>query len=168
VRAGVENEMVIPSGNYAKRLGNGSLADPSGHEHTKADVTGKVVVAIFTVPNMSQGGTQEKWSKILAEDPATKISDRVFLALVEDMSQAGWTKGMARDQMKSDFTENSRPFLILDETGAEIKKFGVPPNTTRILIYDKQGRLRDVEVNLKDVAATDRRIKEITSYLMKE
>ncbi len=157
--------MVIPPGDYAKKMGDHTMADPSGTTHTKADVAGKVVVAIFTIPNMSHGDTQEKWSKILANDPPTKVSDRVFLVLVEDMSQAGWTKGMARSQMKKEFTSGSRPFLVLDETGDVIKRFGVPPNTTRILIYDKQGQLRDVEVNLKDTAKTDKRIKDITQEL---
>jgi hypothetical protein len=162
------DEMAIPPGNYSKQMGTAVLADPSGVTHSKADVANKVVVAIFTIPNMSHGSTQEKWAKVLANDSATKVSDRVFLVLVEDMSQAGWTKGMARDSMKKEFTSGSRPFLILDENGDVIKRFGVPANTTRILIYDKRGRLRDVEIDLKDVATTDRRIKKFTQQLMEE
>ena len=161
-------EMNIPPGNYAHQLGTRALKDPSGAEHSRQEVAGKVVVGIFTAPNMSQGDTQEKWSKILADDPATKLSEEVSLILVEDMSQAGMFKGIARSDMKKEFTPNSRPFLILDENGDVLKKFGVDRNKTEILIYDKKGKLRDVETDLSNQDLVAHRVKEISKKLMAE
>ena len=117
---------------------------------------------------MSQGGRQEKWSHLLANQPATMISDSVALVLVEDMSQAGAFKGAALDNMKKQFTPYSRPFLILDQTGAILKEFGVPRGRTEILIYDKQSMLRDVETDLDDQDVTVQRIKTITMRLLAE
>jgi hypothetical protein len=161
-------EMNLPSGNYAHQLGTGSLADPSGATHTRQEVRHKVCVAIFSAPNMSQGGRQEKWSDLLATQPATKVSDKVGLFLVEDMTQAGMFKGMALDSMKKQFTPHSRPFLILDQTGDVFKRFGVSRGTTVILIYDKEGKLRDVESDLDDQDKTTHRVKEITKQLLAE
>jgi predicted transcriptional regulator len=159
-------EMNMPQGNYATHLGTRALKDPSGATHTSQEVKGKVVVGIFSAPNMSQGGRQEKWSDLLATQPDTKVSNDVALVLVEDMTQAGMFKGMALDSMKKQFTPNSRPFLILDEDGSVLKKFGVAHNKTVILIYDKTGKLRDAEENLDDQATTVHRVKVITKKLL--
>jgi hypothetical protein len=161
-------EMHLPPGDYATHMDTTPLADPSGTTHTRQEVKGKVVVAIFSAPNMSQGSTQEKWSKLLAQDPKTKLSDSLALVLVEDMSQAGAFKGMALDNMKSQFTPHSRPFLILDQTGAVLKQFGVPRGKTAILIYDKSGTLRDVEADLSNQDTTVHRITVITTTLLNE
>ena len=167
IRAG-DLQMTIPPGNYKHELGTSKLADPSGTSHGKQEVAGKVVVAIFSVPNMSQGDRQQKWADILATDPKTKVSDSVALVLVEDMSQAGWTAGMARSSMKKDFKPDSRPFLIIDEKGDVTKRFGVVSNKTEILIYDQTGKLRDVETNLDNEDTTVHRIKVITKKLQAE
>jgi len=160
--------MNLPEGDYAKHLGTRTLTDPSGTTHSKKEIAGKVVVGVFTAPNMSQGDTQEKWANLLANEPSTKISDEVGLFLVEDMSQAGMFKGMALSSMKKQFTPKSRPFLILDQDGSVLKRFGVPRGTTRILIYDKNGTLRDVEENLDDQDTTIQRVKSITKRLLAE
>ncbi|MCE0484513.1 MAG: hypothetical protein LV479_09775 [Methylacidiphilales bacterium] len=160
--------MYLPEGNYATHIGTRTISDPSGATHTKKEVAGKVVVAIFSAPNMSQGGRQEKWSDLLANQPATKLSDDVALFLVEDMSQAGMFKGMALDQMKKEFTPKSRPFLILDQDGSVLKRFGVPRGSTQILIYDKNGTLRDVETDLDNQDKTIYRLKSITKRLLAE
>ncbi len=160
--------MTIPPGDYAKQIGTRSLQDPSGTTHSKQEIKNKVVVGIFTAPNMSQGGTQEKWANLLANQSNTKVSNVVVLILVEDMSQAGMFKGMARSSMKKEFTPTSRPFLILDEDGSVLKRFGVEEGTTQILIYDKTGKLRDVEEDLKDESKVDNRVKSITKQLLAE
>jgi hypothetical protein len=160
--------MVLPEGNYATHIGTRSIADPSGATHTRKEIAGKVVVAIFSAPNMSQGDKQEKWSDLLATQHDTKLSDEIALFLVEDMSQAGWFKGIALSDMKKQFTPHSRPFLILDEDGSVLKKFGVPRGATQILIYDKNGTLRDVETDLDDQDKTIHRIKSITRRLLDE
>ena len=163
-------QMVIPPGHHAPKIGTRPLADPSGATHTRQEVAGKVCVAIFSAPNMSQGDKQEKWSDLLANKSATKISDSVVLILIEDMSQAGPFKDMALDSMKKHFTPKSRPFLILDQDGSVFKKFGVPRDKTEILIYDKNSNLRDVEIKLgeDDEENTLRRIKAITRRLLAE
>jgi len=161
-------EMTIPTGNYQHQLGTAKLADPSGTSHSKAEVAGKVVTAIFSAPNMSQGDKQQKWADLLATNPDTKVSNKVTLVLIEDMTQAGMFKGMARSSMKKDFAPGSRPFLILDETGDVFKRFGVSKGNTEILIYDKTGKLRDVETNLDDQATTVHRVKVITAKLLAE
>lgn len=160
--------MNMPPGNYQKHLGSRSIADPSGKTHSRAEVRGKVVVCIFSAPNMSQGDIQQKWADLLANNPKTKVDDRVVLVLAEDMSQAGMFKGIARDSMKKDFTPDSRPILILDETGEFFKRFGVPRGRTMILIYDKQSQLRDVEPDLKDEKVVDHRVKVISHKLEEE
>jgi len=160
--------MHLPPGTYATQIDTTPLADPSGATHTRLEVKGKVVVAIFSAPNMSQGGTQEKWSNLLANQPTTRISDSVALFLVEDLSQAGAFKGIALDNMRKQFTPTSRPFLILDQNGAVLKKFGVPRGKTEILIYDKASMLRDVESDLDDQDATIQRIRAITAVLLAE
>jgi len=161
-------EMNLPPGDYARSIGTRSISDPSGATHTKEEIKGKVVVAIFSAPNMSQGGRQEKWADLLANQPDTKVSDAVALFLVEDMSQAGMFKGMALDSMKKQFTPKSRPFLVLDQHGSVLKKFGVPRNKTVILIYDKKSNLRDVETDLDQQDLTIQRVKAITKRLLAE
>ena len=170
-RGADDNAMNVPPGsNYMQNIGLHSLADPSGHVHTRQEVAGKVCVAIFSAPNMSQGDRQERWSHLLADKPETKLSSQVALILVEDMTQAGAFKQMALDSMKKSFTPHSRPFLILDEDGKVFKKFGVVRDKTEILVYDKRGNLRDVETKLgeDDEENTVRRLKAITQKLLAE
>ena len=158
----------IPSGYSKQRIGTIKLADPSGAFHSRSEIAGKVVVIIFSIPSMSQGDRQETWAGLLADNPKTKVSDAVGLVLIEDMSQAGMFKGIARDRMKKEFKPDSRPFLILDETGISRKRWGVPENKTQIMIYDKQGLLRDIETNLDLQDATLHRIQAITHQLLAE
>src|SRR5579871_413913 len=71
-------DMQIPPGDYTRQLGNGSLDDPSGAPHSRREATGKIIVAIFSIPNMSQGGYQEKWANLLANQSDTKLPKSVF------------------------------------------------------------------------------------------
>jgi hypothetical protein len=160
-------DMQIPPGDYTRQLGNGSLDDPSGAPHTRREAAGQVIVAIFSIPNMSQGSYQEKWSNLLADQSDTKLPKSVFLVLFEDMAHAGLFEGIARSDLKKQFTKGSRPLVVLDETGAIFKKYGVPRDKTEILIYDKKGVLRDVEADLSesDSEKTVTRIHAITRAL---
>ncbi len=90
------------------------------------------------------------------------------LFLVEDLSQAGMFRGVALDSMKKQFTPHSRPFLILDQDGSILKKFGIAHNETAILIYDRHSRLRDVETDLDNQTVTVHRVKVITTRLLNE
>lgn len=153
--------MTIPSGFFAKNIGKSALSDPSGTTHTRQEVAGKVVVAIFSAPTPSQGDSQKQWSDSLA----TELPGSIVLVLVEDMTEAGLFKGIALSDMKQQFSPHSRPFLILDQTGAVFKKFGVPRDKTVILIYDKTGKLRDAETNLGDAKSTLQRVQGIAHEL---
>jgi hypothetical protein len=160
--------MQIPPGHYTRQLGNGSLDDPTGVAHTRQEAKGQVIVAIFSIPNMSQGNYQEKWANLLGHQRDTKLPTSVFLVLFEDMAQAGMFQGIARSDMKEQFTKGSRPLLVLDETGSIFTKYGVPRDKTEILIYDKKGALRDVETDLDDSDTILHRIHAITEMLRKE
>ncbi len=89
----------------------------------------------------------------------------MFLVLFEDMAHAGMFKGVARSDLKKQFTKGSRPLVVLDETGSIFTKYGVPRDKTEILIYDKKGVLRDVEADLRDSDKTVGRIHSITRAL---
>ena len=156
--------MKVPPGEHVPRVTVIGLKDPAGKLHTRQEVSGKVVVAIFSVPTSGQGDTQKKWSKLLAEQ--SNVPSKAVLLLVEDMTQAGAFKGMAEGKMKSEFKPDSRPLLLLDEKGDVTKRFDVPKDKTEILIYDKKGTLRDVESKLDDEDATLHCIKTITAKLL--
>ena len=162
---GVETpKMFIPDGNYAKKIGNHSLDDPSGKSHNRQEVLNQVVVAIFSIPNMSQGGKQERWAELLADNSKTKLNDKIALFLIEDMKQSSF-RGMARNRMEKEFHPKVRPFLLLDETGKVRERFGVPPNTTAVLIYDKESNLRHVE-NTPPTLESAQRVKIIAEGLL--
>lgn len=156
--------MTIPSGYQAKNLGSSVVADPTGVTHTKKEVAGKVVVALFSAPTPSQGDLQKQWSNGLA----AALPKSVAFILVEDMTQAGLFKGIALSDMKSEFSPHDRPFLVLDQNGAVVKKFGVPRDKTVVLIYDTTGKLRDVEANLGNAGAATARIVAIAKQLQAE
>jgi len=163
-------QTALPASDYVRMLGAYELADPSGAMHTEQEVTKKVCIVIFTVPDMNQGDMQQAWSDLLANKPETKVPDTVALLLLEDISQAGFFKDMALDSMKKQFTPQSRPLVLMDQDGGFCKRFGLPPDTTEIFIYDKKGVLRDVETKLgeDDQDATMARIKTITQILLAE
>jgi predicted transcriptional regulator len=81
------------------------------------------------------------------------------------MTQAGLFKGIALSEMKKEFSPHDRPFLILDQDGAVVKKFGVTKDKTVVLIYDQKGKLRDVEENLGNQSAETNRIVAIAKQL---
>ncbi len=149
-----------------EKVGRTPLKDPAGVSHTHLALEGRVGVVIFSVPDMSQGPSQRRWSAFLANDPASRVSDRVALVLVENMALAGAFSGEARDKMKEQFVTKKRPFLLLDETGETFRQFRIPRDRTEILIFDRSGTVRDVEQDLDDRAATIARIKAITSQLL--
>ena len=165
-RAQAQNvAMHVPPGTHATQFAATPLKDPAGKTHTSQELHGKVVVVIMSAPNSSQGGAQQKWSKLLADQEDTKLPAKVSLMLVEDMPEAGMFKGIAMDKMKKEFKPDSRPLLLLDEDGHVFSRFGVPKDKTEILIFDKHGRLRDVETKLDDQSTTVQRIKAITTKL---
>jgi hypothetical protein len=159
--------MMIPSGQRGARVGSDPLSDPAGEVHTHLAISGRVGVVIFSVPDMSQGPSQRRWSRILANDPASMLPDSVALVLVEDMAAAGPFRDEARHDMTDQFKRKKRPLLLLDESGAIFQQYQISRNRTEILIFDQGGRLRDVEQNLDDQQATIGRIKSITSELQR-
>jgi hypothetical protein len=156
--------MKVPPGEHTPPITAIGLKDPVGKLHTRQEVSGKVVVAIFSVPTSGEGDTQKKWSKLLADH--SNVPSKAVLILIEDMTQAGAFKGMAQDKMKSEFKPDSRPLLLLDQKGDVTKRFDIPKGKTQILIFDKKGTLRDVEANLDSEETTLHRVKTITAKLL--
>ncbi|ACD82111.1 hypothetical protein [Candidatus Methylacidiphilum infernorum] len=158
----------IPYEGYAHHLPFPFLIDPLGIKHPREMFIGKISVFIVSVPNMSQGRKQEKWAKLLGEDPKTKLPSEVALILVEDISHAGFFKAMALSHIKKHFDEHSRPFPVIDYNGTLTRDFGVAKNSTQILIYDKSGNLYEVEKNLDNVDLTLNRIHKAIQRLERE
>jgi len=125
---------------FPSSIPKGSLKDPLGNIFSTNGKLTKPVVVIFTVPSMAQGGNQKSWAKALAADPSTKLPDSVGFFMVENMAQAGFGS-VARDEMKHEYHLGDRPVLLLDEDGAENKTFGIPRNTTCVLVYSRQNKL---------------------------
>jgi hypothetical protein len=149
---------------FATSIPKGSLRDPQGVLHTSTGQLTQPVVAIFSVPSMAQGGNQEKWSQRLAEDPKTKLPKSVGFYLIEDMKQTGFSE-MARDRMKKEYGKGDRPILLLDETGAIGKEFGIPRNTTCILVYSRENRLVHSEMGPATDEAVARVRKKVAQLL---
>lgn len=159
--------MSLPPGNYARKLGSNAVEDPSGAIHTKQEVRGRVMVGIFITPNLTEG-VKRRWAYLLADKASTRLPDSVALVMIENIAAAGGFKKMGKDSVKSDFIKGERPFTVLDYTGRVFKRFGISGTKTEILIFDKKGRLRDVENDLSDEALTLRRVRSIVAYLEKE
>ena len=159
-------KMNLPPGMETARAGGVTLHDPDSLSHPRLDLGGRVGVVIFSVPDMSQGPSQRRWSAFLADKPESRVSDKIALVLVENMAEAGPFKEEARSNMKEKFALKKRPFLLLDETGATCQRFGILRDRTEILIFDKTGALRDVEQDLSDKDQTIARVKAITAQLL--
>ena len=142
-----------------------TLQDPAGKPHHRLAVDGKIGVVIFSVPDMSQGPSQRRWSRILASDPSSRLPDSVALVLVENMALSGPFRDEARDDMQKQFTAKKRPFLLLDESGNVSKRFGILRDRTEVLIFDQKGQLRDVEDNLDNRDQVEARIKSVVAGL---
>lgn len=117
-----------------------SLKDPLGNIHTSTGKLIQPVVVIFSVPSMAQGDNQKGWAKALGTDSATKLPNSVGFYLVENMNQAGFGS-VARNEMKKKYRLGDRPVLLLDEDGSESKTFGIPRNTTCVLVYSRSNKL---------------------------
>lgn len=161
--AGAAPPMTVPADGYLRRLDNDALLDPAGVRHSTDRVRGRVVVILFSIPDLGQGDNQKRWSALLADDPDTRLPKSAAFALIEDMAQAGFP-GLARDEMRRKFSPGERPVLLLDEKGAMTKRFGIPRDRTQVLIYDKSGILRHVETrDPTPAAAAD--VKRIVTAL---
>jgi hypothetical protein len=158
--------MMVPLGQRGEEVDENPLGDPAGAVHGRLAIGGRVGVVIFSVPDMSQGPSQRRWSRFLADDPASMLPGSVALVLVENMAEAGPFQEQARHEMAEQFKRKKRPFLLLDDTGATFRRYEIPRDRTEILVFDQSGRLRDVEQDLDDQQATIARIKTITSQLL--
>jgi hypothetical protein len=124
---------------YRASIPVGSLRDPHTILHSFNGNLTRPVVAIFSIPTMSQGGIQERWAEALADDPKTRLPDSVGLYLVEDMVTG--MREVARKQMKKQYKSGQRPVVLLDEDSAIREKFGIPKGKTCVLVYSRQNRL---------------------------
>jgi hypothetical protein len=132
----------VPSG-YRTSIPVGSLRDPQNMVHAFNGKLTRPIVAIFSIPNMSQGGTQERWASALADDPGTRLPDTVGLFLVEDMV-TGFSD-LARKEMKKQYVPGQRPVVLLDEDSAIREKFGVAKGKTCVLVYSRENKLAYVQ-----------------------
>lgn len=132
----------VPPG-YRASIPIGSLRDPQNMVHAFNGKLTRPVVAIFSIPNMSQGGTQERWANALADDPQTRLPDTVGLFLVEDMV-TGFSD-IARKEMKKQYVPGQRPVVLLDEDSAIREKFGVAKGKTCVLVYSQENKLVHVQ-----------------------
>lgn len=129
---------------YLSSIPAGALPDPHGRIHTTEGKLTRPIVAIFSVPNLSQGSIQEKWAKELSENPETKLPDDVGLYLIEDMKEATFKK-TARKEMQKQYKSGDNPIVLIDENGTYRKKFRVPKGETCVLIYNHKNQLQHVQ-----------------------
>lgn len=141
-----------------------SLKDPLGNIHTSTGKLAQPVVVIFSVPSMAQGGNQKGWANALGADPKTKLPKSVGFYLVENMSQAGFGS-VARDEMKKKYRLGDRPVLLLDEDGSESKTFGIPRNSTCVLVYNRSNKLVWAEKGPATEAAVARVRQKVAAML---
>ena len=117
------------------------LLDPLGTEFNDEQFKNRGVVLIATAPIKDQGDAQQAWHDAL-EAHADKTGPAVVM--LEDMSQS-WFRPIVLARM----TELHRPgapiVLLLDESGATRKNFGVAENATVVFAFSPAGKLVAVE-----------------------
>lgn len=135
----------------AKKLPEFSLKDPAGQTFTHKSVSKKGVVLVVTAPILKEASNQEEWSKYLEE---TKGDSKAKLVFLEDMEPSAF-KGMARKEMKKEYTTGQETILLLDEDGEVRQKLGVREKKTMILVYNKKRKLIHIEAGRpsRDAAA---------------
>jgi hypothetical protein len=146
---------------YLKSIPAGSLPDPHGKIYTTDGKLTRPVIAIFSVPDWSQGPVQEKWAKQLADDPVTRLPDLVGLYLIEDMSEAMFRE-TARKEIKKQYNSGDRPVILIDEQGTYRKRFQVDKGETCVLVYDQNNQLRLIEKG----KATEAAVKNIRKTVL--
>ena len=125
------------NGRYVSAMPSFKLKDPYDKEHSATAFKGKPTVLILTIPNVKHGDRQSRWSRWLKKKG---WPDSVNFVLVQDMSQSN-VKDKARASMKKKFKPDTKPLLLLDETGAVRRSFRVQNDETVLLIFDKTGKV---------------------------
>jgi predicted transcriptional regulator len=119
------------------KLPSFTLPDPRGEMHSSAQLIANGLVVIVSSPILHDKTPQEKWSRLLVE---TKGNHQASLILIEDLSASEF-QGIARQEMKKDWQPGSLPLLLEDKTGRTSGAFGVGKESTKVLVYDKNGNL---------------------------
>lgn len=117
------------------------LKDPLDAEFTDAHFKPRGLVLVATSPIESQGRTQQAWHAELS----THV-DRSGPALVmlEDLSQS-WFRPLVLAKMREEYRRGAPIVLLLDESGATRRAFGVAENATVAFAFDRSGKLAAVE-----------------------
>jgi hypothetical protein len=149
------------SNKYLKSIPAGSLPDPHGKIYKTDGKLSRPVIAIFSVPDWSQGPIQDKWAKQLVDNPETKLPDHVGLYLIEDMSGTMFRE-IARKEITKQYISGDRPIILIDEQGTYRKRFNVDKGETCVLVYDQNNQLRLIEKG----KATDEAVKNIRSTVL--
>ena len=117
-----------------------NLKDPLGGAHTSAEVAGKKVVILATVPTKEQGDSQKKWVDLIKPLGAGK--DFVFI-LLQDMTQSG-NPEMVMDSMKQKWKPGGQVLILVDDRAALRSSLesarGLLTDRTSLLAYDEKGK----------------------------
>lgn len=114
-----------------------SLPDPQGGMHNSAQLVSNGMVIVVTAPTLHDKSAQEGWSKLLR---TAKGSNKASFVFIEDMTASAF-KGIAKKDMKKDWQTGDIPILLIDNSGTTRQAFGVARNTTKVFVYDKNGKL---------------------------
>jgi len=118
------------------------LPDQYGTEFADEPLKARGVVLVVTAPIAAQGDAQRAWHDALGASAADKSGPAV--AMLEDMSQS-WFRPMVVAEMKRQHPSGAPILLLLDESGATRKAFGVAENATVAFAFAPGGKLVAVE-----------------------
>jgi len=141
VTATLFTKTLYAAGGYPESVPAFTLNDPAGGSHTNESVLKDIpkgLVVIVTIPNAKHGPMQSRWqSKLMKKN----WPEGMKMLLIEDLSQSGMVKDKAQKGMKDGFKPGKEPLLLVDETGAVRRTFGVEQDMTVCLVFDKTGKL---------------------------
>ena len=118
------------------------LFDPLDTEFTDARLKPRGVVVVATAPTKAQGDAQEAWHQAFEAQTVDQTGPAVVM--LEDMSQS-WFRPIVIARMKERYRPGAPITLLLDESGATRRAFGVPENATVAFAFAPGGRLVAVE-----------------------
>ncbi len=117
------------------------LLDPLGTEFSHEQLTPRGVVLIVTAPTQAQADAQQAWRDALHLH--AKYTTGPAVVMIEDMSQS-WVRPLVLARMKQVYRPGGI-VLLLDESGATHKSFGVAENSTVAFAFTRGGKLGAVE-----------------------
>jgi hypothetical protein len=132
------------------------LNDPLGRSFSHLELGARGAVIVVTAPCLSQGDAQFAWDDAFKK--AKPAVEGPAIAMLEDMSQS-WFRPAVLARMKESYNKTARVLLLLDESGATRKSFGVPENATIAFAFNAEGKLVHVEKGAGTVERVQRLLK---------